>query len=307
MKEYEVRKDFFFKSLNESYDYLCDTLDVEKNSPISSWSDISNYYKASDMIEEDDINYEGIISSLKDVGVSLPKQDIKLTRITKDNILSPKFKLLSDIYKKPDEDQSDLGTYKFGPFIGSEKDYELEFYSLNRAIELLRVYSPDYYHKSACLIEEIIICGKLEGGFMRSSTSVKCFGCVINTAMSPGNTGQYIEDIVHESAHLELYLVQLEDPLVLNDKDARYSAPFRPDARPMYGIYHAMYVLGHICKCLNDLKKISSVQNEIINLDFLIDRARSRFDESYGIVNHHGILTDKGRNIKESIYALVNS
>ena len=73
----------------------------------------------------------------------------------------------------------------------------------------------------------------------------------------------------------------------------------------MYGIYHAMYVLGHILKCLNDLNNIPEVREKITNIDFLIDRARTRFEESYGFVNEHGVLTEKGASIKNSIYNFV--
>ena len=266
VKEYEARKINFLESLNESYGYLCDTLEIKNNGVISSWLDISHYYKASDIIESEEVDYDELVSLLKGVGVSPSNQDIKITKITEDNISSPKYELLKEIYRIPDEDKTDLGTYKFGKFIGSEEDYDIENKAINDAINILKIYNRDYYDKAACLIEEIIVCGKLDGGFMRSSTSVKCFGCVINTPLSSGNIGQYIEDIVHESAHLELYLVQLDDPLVLNDKEARYSAPFRPDSRPMYGIYHAMYVLGHILKCLNDLNNIPEVREKITNI-----------------------------------------
>ena len=67
VKEYEARKNNFLESLNESYGYLCDTLEIKNNGVISSWLDISHYYKASDIIESEEVDYDELVSLLEGV------------------------------------------------------------------------------------------------------------------------------------------------------------------------------------------------------------------------------------------------
>ena len=305
MKGYEIRKIKFIDSLNESYRYLCGILKCEPKGRISSWLDVALYYLAVDQLETENGYYDKAADFLSDIGKMQSDRDLIVVKMDKDNINREKYRYLKEVYKKPDEDKNDHGTYKFGAFKGSKEDFTLEQNSIHQALILLKKYQHNYYHKITTLIEEFLVCGKLDNGFMRSSTTVRCFGCVVNTALTKGNVGQYIEDLVHESAHLELYLIQLDDPLVLNDKESTYKAPFRPDSRPMYGIYHAMYVLAHIIKCLNGLRSTFVAKDTLGNLDFLIGRAKKRFDESYSIVDQYSVLTEKGRHIKNSMHGLV--
>lgn len=106
---------------------------------------------------------------------------------------------------------------------------------------------------------------------------------------------------MHESSHLRLYLEQVEDEIVLNSDEARYPAPFRQDKRPMTGIYHAFYVLAHVCCCFLDLKQHKEKFVDCGDFDAIFDRAYARFTESSAIVKKYGQLTERGKSIFEQM------
>ncbi len=56
----------------------------------------------------------------------------------------------------------------------------------------------------------------------------------------------FLDHITHETSHLVLHTLMNVDPLITNGHAQRFDAPIRPDPRPLYGIYHATFVLSRI-------------------------------------------------------------
>lgn len=301
------KKVHFFKKVIESSNYLRSELGIDykdtRDPSEISWLDISKYFLACAKIEEDD--HVGLTALLQKSDLDfLRSNNISIQRVTVDNIADNNISILSEIYQEPDKSTDDEGVYRIGPFVGDSTDFDEERSSIELALKVLELCSPGYYRLVSEMVDTIYVCGPLEGGFMRSATTVKSFGCLVNTALTKKNVVQYIEDLVHESSHLLLYLEQINDPIVLNNKDQRYPAPFRDDLRPLEGIYHAMFVLGQVYVCFVDIY--------ISNTD-LIDRALllkhmgsvwRRFKESADIVEENGDLTEAGQVIFKYIRRL---
>jgi len=64
------------------------------------------------------------------------------------------------------------------------------------------------------------------------------------------------EAIVHEYGHSQLYWLADLDRLVIPGGGALYYSPWRPDPRPLIGLFHAMYVFENVACVLHRLSGI---------------------------------------------------
>lgn len=301
------KKTDFYNQLSSSIVYLRQAFDLPSNNiypSTLSWTDIAAYFLAVKYIEKD--QYQTARQYLEKQQF-LRSNELTIERVRNTTIQETSLVILADIFNEPDTNKDDEGVYQFGPYIGSDIDYIKELTAIKHALEIVKIHAPEYFSLISNLIETIYVCGKLEHGYMRSATTTKAFGCLVNTALTKGNTVQYMEDLVHEASHLLLYLEQIDDPIVLNDKTERFTAPFRSDLRPIEGIYHAMFVLGHVSLCFTQI-----LAKEDINLpqDALTkhkESALKRFYESSHIITKYGKLTKKGQRIHHQLQAKVQS
>lgn len=93
------------------------------------------------------------------------------------------------------------------------------------------------------------------GRAARGMTSVRCFGLMLLRMPDPGpEAGEplmyFLDHVTHETSHLVLHTLMNVDPLITNGHAERFDAPIRPDPRPLYGIYHATFVLSRITRVL---------------------------------------------------------
>lgn len=143
---------------------------------------------------------------------------------------------------------------------------------------------------------------KLFGGtVVRGMTSVRTFGCIYirlpDGDPSPEETVLYFVDhLVHEVSHLHLHTLMNIDQLVTNPDNQRFAAPIRRDRRPLYGIYHATFVLSRIVRVLGRLRK---ARNSAMVSRAFAD-AVERYHKGYDTVAKHGTLTPIGRKLFES-------
>lgn len=118
--------------------------------------------------------------------------------------------------------------------------------------------------------------------------------------------------LIHESSHLKLFYAYLEDEIVLNSPDDRYSSPLRRETRPMNGIFHATFVLARMILFLSDLIRTDAVPallgatgHDAMEAD--LRRLRASFDEGYSVIAEHGVLTPKGAQILAQAHETVES
>jgi HEXXH motif-containing protein len=52
--------------------------------------------------------------------------------------------------------------------------------------------------------------------------------------------------MVHEVWHARLNAALAVSPLFYDDESALYGSPLRPDPRPMFGLFHQMFVLSRL-------------------------------------------------------------
>ena len=88
----------------------------------------------------------------------------------------------------------------------------------------------------------------------------------------------------------------MHDPLVLNTNEERYPAPIRRDLRPMYGIFHATFVLARMLRVFTRLCK----SGQELRYRDRTQLVRLQFEKGLGVVKEHGKLTARGEAIRDT-------
>lgn len=80
-----------------------------------------------------------------------------------------------------------------------------------------------------------------------SSTSDSFWSAML---VSRVETELFCESLVHEHSHNVMFAMLRTHTLLLNDglSSINFYSPWRPDARPVYGIFHAVYVFDRVCE-----------------------------------------------------------
>lgn len=201
--------------------------------------------------------------------------------------------LIRRVYDKPDNNED---AYLFGPFTN---DYHEEETKLSVALTTIQQQLPHYWNDLCALIEVLIITGPTETRFITSASTIKLLGCVIIGAYGRSSIFTYLEDLIHEAAHHQLFLEQADDELILNSPEQKYPAPFRHDLRPMAGLFHAHFVLGKIYVAFRTLHR-KNIFNEKEFLEMKASAYR-RFMEGKNTIDKHAVFTEKGQEIYTAI------
>lgn len=110
---------------------------------------------------------------------------------------------------------------------------------LYEAVECLHRFWSPAARQIERLVQEIVW---FSAPKQESSTDPSVFGAVYLNPTPRWTVPWFVEVMLHETAHLSLYIKQSIDPLVVNAQERTHS-PFRPDLRPMTGVLHATFVL----------------------------------------------------------------
>ncbi len=313
MDAIEKNKLFFEEEVYNSLRYLSEALGVsfiEKLKINFNWKVFANYFLCVDALKEKNqkkVKYY-LTNALKHCsdqpGNQIKRQEPAVLILNDLTISNETGKILKAIYDKPDNAVNDDGIYAFGPFLGDEM---AEIKKISQALKVMKALSDYFYKFVISLINQIVLVGLTDRGSIKSSSAIKTLGCIIlcpNTKTQKSTINQYIEDLIHESSHCELFLEQAKDQLVNNPAEDLYAAPFREDKRPMAGIYHANYVLGNIVTYFSQAVKLSTGDHLKSNHYFL-KRALSSYLETYNIVEKQGDLTQRGyelfRGMREKV------
>jgi hypothetical protein len=178
----------------------------------------------------------------------------------------------------------------------SAKVAEVEKAKLIAGIELLKTQSIDMYKEAEILIDEIVLTGPGDEYHVRSASSFNLLGLVLIWADEVHSPIYYAQQVVHEAAHLRLFLKSTDDRFVLNPENELYAAPFRLDARPMLGIFHALFVLARIALAMSGLGKIAlgKLAEEALEKGRV---AEKRFFATAAQIKRDGVLTPMGQQI----------
>jgi hypothetical protein len=161
------------------------------------------------------------------------------------------------------------------------------------AEKVMAFLDPDFFWEYETYISSLkLFSGRVIGGV----TSPRFFGNIFLRLPYPDEDPllYYVEQLVHETSHLHLYVLMGEDPLILNEASERYPSPIRTDLRPMSGLFHAAFVLSRILRVFRKWE-----ENE--KADGVIEKTAKHFCDACHTIRQHAKLSDQGALIFESL------
>ncbi len=174
---------------------------------------------------------------------------------------------------------------------------------VRESIALIDKYDRDISDQ----IHEYVSCITLfEGQSAMGMTDVRSFGAVLIRIPEERHDpiAYFTEHLIHETSHLHLHALMIKDPIVINNPDERYTAPIRPDKSPMFGVFHATFVLSRMTRFFRYL-----VQNEPTNFNFQksLKIMEKQFSSGLDVVKQYALCTTLGEKIKFSFENTANS
>jgi hypothetical protein len=179
---------------------------------------------------------------------------------------------------------------------------------LEQGIKYLRNSCPKFLGNVQALVHNIFFVGSdcTQKHCAFSLTSAVTQGMVfINGEYNPGWVF-LLDKYVHEAAHTYLFLLNQEELLVLNDPKELYPSPLRQDARPMEGVYHALFVLMCLLYAFSKIMaKQALTESDKAEIITLMRMYSDGLERSYTTVMRQGKLTPIARFLLEDGYDTV--
>ncbi|MBL1264247.1 aKG-HExxH-type peptide beta-hydroxylase [Candidatus Methylomicrobium oryzae] len=173
------------------------------------------------------------------------------------------------------------------------------------AFERLQKAVPALAEEFEAIIREVIlVVGDKSNGYdFAGGSCYLLWGALFINAEQHATDVAMIEAMAHESAHSLLFGFTIEEPLVENQGDERYTSPLRDDPRPMDGIYHATFVSARMHWAMSRLLESNRLSSEEISLVVASREAdRRSFWNGFETVRQYGKLSETGNKLMASAY-----
>jgi hypothetical protein len=162
---------------------------------------------------------------------------------------------------------------------------------------------PELAEEFEAIIREVIlVVGDKSNGYdFAGGSCYLLWGALFINAEQHATDIAMIEAMAHESAHSLLFGFAIDEPLVENPGDERYTSPLRDDPRPMDGIYHATFVSARMHWAMSRLLGSDRLSPEEIALVAASREAdRRSFWSGFETVRKHAKLSETGRELMAS-------
>jgi HEXXH motif-containing protein len=121
------------------------------------------------------------------------------------------------------------------------------------------------------------------------------WGMVVLNAASHVTTLDAVQALAHESAHMLLFGLAADGPLVENDGGERFGSPLRQDPRPIDGIYHATFVTARMYQAVARLLGAGALSTaERLEAEAALETHAKHFDRGAETLERHARLTRVG-------------
>lgn len=113
-----------------------------------------------------------------------------------------------------------------------------------------------------------------------------------------GSPLRLAEEVLHECSHIRLNTALAVDPIFSNSATERFCTPLRREPRPMFGLFHQMFVLARLDHFLN-----LRVEPEMVAKR---PKVREQLGQAFAAVKSGAVLTPAGRKMVDTIEALLD-
>ncbi len=202
---------------------------------------------------------------------------------------------LEDLLRTQDDVSEDYDGQQ--PEIRKLDDDELKKYLpyAESALEKIKEVDPDFRNEIDTHISRIKF---FKGQLVTGISGLITFGTIYLRLPKPGYNplSYFVEHFTHETSHYHLHSLMGFDPLILNSPEKRYPAPIRKDLRPLYGIFHATFVLSRIVRILS---KLDQKHSGVFYEDLI--KTRKQFELGLSTIRTYAELTERGKLVASSL------
>lgn len=182
-----------------------------------------------------------------------------------------------------------------------ESELKIAVIKMEQACEIIRSSCNDIFSEIETIIKTITF---FKDNFLSDNEILSFTGNTMITSVFI-NAGYdrsvvyFMDKIIHEAAHTYLFLINLQEEMVLNSREKSYLSPLRGDKRDMIGIYHSTFVIQRLIysfvSVLNHYKNLSETLYE--EIASLIHLYYGKIDEAYDIVKKFGEISYIANNL----------
>lgn len=195
-----------------------------------------------------------------------------------------------------------------------EASLQAEAEKIEKALRFLARCAPELSAELTVLTREVLVARPGGGRRLefRGASSFALWGAIAVNQQAHPNWWNYVSTLVHETAHSLLFARARDEPLVLNDPEARYQSPLRADARPMDGIFHAAFVSAReacaLDQCLAFLDEQPDAESKALGAIFeaQLNCSVCAFWDCCDQISAHGQLSALGQQILDEATAFVS-
>jgi HEXXH motif-containing protein len=127
------------------------------------------------------------------------------------------------------------------------------------------------------------------------SSDIRSHGAIFLRTEHAENPVTLAEEMIHEASHTRLNAAMARRKMFTNSDDERFQTPLRKDERPMFGLFHQMFVLVRLAEYYRRLPaEVSSSIGRHAKIE-------AQLAESIRTVGRHARFTPIGEAIFESI------
>lgn len=183
--------------------------------------------------------------------------------------------------------------------------------SIERAFRLMGQATPALRAEFDALVHQIVLAApgnEAGGGRFDGASSYMLWGALALSVDRPQSDLARLETLAHECAHSLLFGFCVDEPLVLNSEEERFSSPLRTDARPMDGIYHATYVSARMFYAIHTAFASGTMSEEQkAEAHTLMASSQKAFFDGLVVVDQHGLLSETGQSVMDAARAFMQS
>ena len=174
----------------------------------------------------------------------------------------------------------DLGSHE-PQFIFNSIGKEPTIQALHDVFVLLEKIWPQQLEEIKELLDVAVIfrCDKAIG-----FTDVETNGAIYIKEESIKDPVELAELIVHEASHGDLNMLLATDAMFTNPPEETYMSPLRPDPRPMFGVFHQLFVLMRLRKFYQCVKHVDA------RYDDQLEKVEVATQAAYKVVNENAKL-----------------
>ena len=170
------------------------------------------------------------------------------------------------------------------------------FDMLRDAVQLLKNAWPEVLDELQIVVSNVLF---FDFPGMLGFSGVAYHGGIFLQVDDLADPVKLAENILHEGSHVRLNAAMANVRYLLSDHDERHASPLRDDPRPMFGIFHQMFVLGRMIHFYNRLRArlgVDHPRRRAVGLQFV---------EAHRTVCSHARLTRDGVALTDALSTLL--